>query len=587
MKPGINLKKLKINTLMEKCLGVLNLISFAIFVSSCSPSSSEVGSDISTDSVAIARGQIKFSQNCSACHNFKEDGIGPQLGGLTKKVSAGWIKGFVRDPKGMIESGDERSKSLFETFKTIMPSFNYSEEELDRLVAFLNTKKAPDPRKEQLDPNAVKNPIPEPIPMSDIVVNLALYTEIPPSSEEKPLTRITKLEVQPGTKELFLVDLRGKLYHLKKKMSEVYMDMGQLKPNFIHKPGLATGFGSFAFHPEFAKNGIIYTSHTEPPGTAPADFAYADSIKVTLQWVLSEWKTSQPGTIPFVGEGREMLRVNMVSGIHGMQEITFNPLSKKGDADYGMLYVGIGDGGSAENGYPFLCHNPEKIWGTVLRIDPAGRNSPNGKYGIPQDNPFAKSDNNNVNKEIYAYGFRNPHRITWSKAGQLFVSNVGHFNIESLYILQPGSDCGWPVREGTFVIDPSQNMHNIYPRPADDAKNNFTYPVAQYDHDEGNAIAGGFEYTGKALPHLQGKFVFGDIVHGRLFYVEMKDLKLGSQAPIKEWRVSFDGNIKTLKELSGADKVDERFGRDANGELFLTTKPDGKVYRLVSSTLSK
>jgi len=152
-----------------------------------------------------------------------------------------------------------------------------------------------------------------------------------------------------------------------------------------------------------------------------------------------------------------------------------------------------------------------------------------------------------------------------------------------LYIAKAGSNCGWPIREGTFVIDPSQNMFNIYPLPADDSKLGVTYPVAEYDHDEGNAITGGFEYSGKSIPELQGKFVFGDIVKGRLFYVEMSDLKLGTQATIKEWQVNFNGQRKTLVELSGASKVDERFGRDRHGELYLTTKPDGKIYRLVSA----
>ncbi len=68
----------------------------------------------------------------------------------------------------------------------------------------------------------------------------------------------------------------------------------------------------------------------------------------------------------------------------------------------GLLYIGIGDGGAAENGYQYLCHNPERIWGTVLRIDPRGSNSPNGHYGIPASNPFARSDNPKVNKEIFS-----------------------------------------------------------------------------------------------------------------------------------------------------------------------------------------
>jgi glucose/arabinose dehydrogenase len=468
---------------------------------------------------------------------------------------------------------------------TYMPSFShYGDVELEDLIAFIGTKPAPDAIKEKLDPNALKNPIPEPIPMSDLVVNLELFTEIPASSEEKPSTRIAKLSYQPETDQLFVMDLRGKLYYLKDKKPVVYLDMAQVMPNFIHKPGLATGFGSFAFHPDFARNGLLYTTHTEPPATAKADFAYADSIDVTLQWVLTEWKTQQPGAFPFSGKSRELFRVNMVTGIHGVQEITFNPFVKKGDPDYGLLYIGVGDGGSAESGYPFLCNTTEQIWGSVICIDPMGRNSNNGKYGIPVSNPFAGSKNAAIHQEIYASGFRNPHRIAWSKGGDMFIANIGHHKIESLYIIKPGSNSGWPIREGTFLIDPSQNMFNIYPLPADDAKNNFNYPVVQYDHDEGVALAGGFEYRGKDVPELTGKFLLGDIVRGRLFYAEMKDLRQGVQAPIKELRISYDGSLKTLTEMTGANKVDFRFGRDRHGELYLTTKPDGKVYKLAGAS---
>jgi len=558
--------------------------SILIYLNACNSKTSADKTAIATDSSSIASGETTFMQDCSSCHGFTQDGIGPQLGGLTSAVSVGWIKNFIHDPKAWIESGDERSSQLHEKYKTFMPPFShYTEDKIDALIAFLNTKEAPDPVKERLDPNALKNPIPEPIPMSDLVVNLELVTQIPPSSEEEPSTRIAKLDYQPNADKLFVMDLRGKLYHLTGNQPVIYLDIAKLKPKFIHQPGLATGFGSFAFHPEFAKNGILYTTHTESPGSGKADFDYADSIKVTLQWVLSEWKTKQPGAIPFTGESRELFRVNMVTGIHGMQEITFNSLAKPGDEDYGLLYIGIGDGGSAETGYPFLCHSTEKIWGTVLRIDPTGSNSTNGHYGIPSKNPFANTDNPKTYKEIFAYGFRNPHRITWSKAGVMLVSNIGHHKVESLYMIQPGLDSGWPIREGTFVIDPSQNMHNIYPLPPDDAKYNFNYPVAEYDHDEGNAIAGGFEYSGKAIPQLAGKFLFGDIVKGRLFYVEMKDLKLGSQAIIRELQISIDGTRKTLVELCGADKVDERFGRDRHGELYITTKPDGKIYKVVGA----
>jgi hypothetical protein len=361
--------------------------------------------------------------------------------------------------------------------------------------------------------------------MSKLVIELKEFVQIPASGDQNPLTRITKLTNQPNTDKLFVVDLRGKLYYLNGNKPEVYFDIAKEKPKFIHTPGLATGFGSFAFHPEFAKNGLLYTSHTEPPNSATADFNFSDSIKVTLQWVLTEWKTQSPSAMPFTGDGRELLRVDVESQIHGMQELAFNPLAKPGDKDYGLLYFGIGDGGAAEHGHPEICGSMERIWGTVSRIDPKGNNSDHGQYGIPSDNPFVKSDNPNTVKEIYAMGFRNPHRIIWDHLGRIFIPNVGHHSVEGLYLIAPGSNSGWPTREGTFLIDPSQNMHNIYPLPADDAKNNFNYPIAQYDHDEGNAIAGGYEYNGKKLNALKGKFLFGDIVKGRLFYIETKDIQ--------------------------------------------------------------
>src|SRR5688572_1657194 len=563
-------------------LGVLGSVFFIL--PGCQSKTSSSTDTITPDTAAIKKGQTIFSQQCAACHNFSQDGIGPQLGGITSSVSTEWIENFIKDPKEMIESGDERSHQLFEKFKTVMPSFaNFCDEELHGIISFLGTKKAVDPRKTKFDPNALTNPIPEPIAVSDLTIGLELITTIPPSSTEGQRTRICKLDFRPDTKELFVVDLRGKLYKLEDNKPLLYLDMVKEKPKFIHKPGLATGFGSFAFHPDFQKNGLLYTTHVESPGSGKADFAYNDSIKVTLQWVLSEWKTETPNAFPFSGKSRELFRINMVGSFHGVQEITFNPLAKRGDEDYGLLYIGIGDGSSVEFGYPFLVHSPEKIWGSIIRIDPAGNNSANGQYGIPLSNPLAKSKNPNTVREIYANGFRNPHRLTWTKKGEMLASNIGHHNIEALYMVLSGHDYGWPIREGTFVMKADENMNNIFALPADDSVYHITYPVAQYDHDEGNAISGGFEYWGKNLPELKDKCIFGDIVKGRLFYVEMSDLKIGKQATIKEMKVALNGKVTTLVELCGAQKVDMRFGRDHMGELYVLTKPDGKVYKVVSA----
>jgi hypothetical protein len=432
----------------------------------------------------------------------------------------------------------------------------------------------------------LKDPIPQHIAMTDLVLGLEEVTQIPASSSDSILhTRIAKMDIQPNTSDMFISDLRGKLYKIENNKPVVYFDMAKMEPKFINEPGMATGFGSFAFHPEFSRNGLFYTTHTEPPHSKTADFNYGDSIKSTLQWVLTEWKSDHPDEAPFSGKPRELLRVNMVTGIHGVQEITFNPLARPGDKDYGLLYVGVGDGGSVEEGFPSIPHGRNRIWGSVIRIDPKGKNSTNGQYGIPKDNPFTADADPKTVREIYAYGFRNPHRITWSKTGQMLVSNIGQANIESLNMILPGRDYGWPLREGTFLLDPLTDMTKVYALPPNDSIYHYIYPVVQYDHNEGNAISGGYEYTGTKVPQLKGKYIFGDVANGRLFFVEMADLKIGKQAAIKEFSVNFNGKPVKLKELCKSDHVDLRFGRDEKGELYILTKPDGKVYRVVPPTI--
>ncbi|MEO8764703.1 MAG: PQQ-dependent sugar dehydrogenase [Ginsengibacter sp.] len=559
--------------------GLILLVSF----NSCNRGSSSTGDiTIATDTATIARGAASFSQYCGGCHNFRQDGIGPELGGITTLTSPAWLLHFIKDPKKVIESGDERAKDLYATYKVTMPSFpSLNDSDITGIIAYLNTHRLPGHHKSKADSNALSNPIPDSIKLSNLVVGVELATQIPASSDSGrlPLARITKFDFEPQTGNSFILDLRGKLYRMENNKPVVYMDIAKLEPNFLGEYRLATGFGSFAFHPGFAKNGLLYTTHSEKPGSAKADFGYADSIPVAIQYVLTEWKTDSPTAATFSGKGRELFRVNMVTGIHGTQEITFNPLSKPGDKDYGLLYIGVGDGGSVEEGYPFIPHNKDHVWGTVLRIDPGGHNSANGKYGIPPGNPFANTPN--TLGEIYAYGFRNPHRITWSKSGQMLVCNIGQANIESVNLIEPGHDYGWPLREGNFVLDPIGDMTKVFPLPGNDSINHFNYPVAEFDHDEGKAISGGLEYWGTAIPQLKGKFLFGDIPSGRLFYIDMADIKQGKQAIIKEWKISINGVNKTLKDLCGSDRVDLHFGRDAHGELYLLTKADGRVYKLM------
>jgi len=559
---------------------LLFLLFITAFCWSCNSKDKPLEELIPMDQTSLKAGENLFQLNCSSCHSFKKNGIGPHLGGITKEQSLAWMRSFIKNPIEMIDKGDERALQVFERYKTYMPSFTHLEEkELDNIITFMHQHEAP---AENLGTvlDSIWNPIPEKIPMSDLVVNLELISTIPASAEKKPVTRIAKMDYHPVTKDMYMLDLRGKMYLMEGQNTKLYLDMAKEMPEFINEPGLATGFGSFAFHPDFGENGLLYTSHTEKPYTAPADFAFGDSIKSDMQWIVTEWKTNEPLEIPLNSSvHRELFRIDMASAIHGMQELTFNPLAAKGDKDFGLLYIGIGEGGSEGKGHAWISYGATQPWGAIYRIDPQGRNSSNGKYGIPADNPFVGNDKGWM-PEIYAHGFRNPHRISWTKNGEILATNIGQGQIESLYMLRPGDDYGWPVREGTFKLKPEIDANMVFPLPENEASFGFTYPVAMYDHDEGNAISGGYEYTGSEVPGLNGKYLFGDITGGRLFFVNIADLEVGKQSPIYEWTVEYEGVSIPLAKLAGSNRVDLRFGKDASGEMYLFTKADGKVYKM-------
>ncbi|CCG98180.1 cytochrome c class I [Fibrella aestuarina BUZ 2] len=527
----------------------------------------------------VANGETLFEAKCASCHNFKQDGIGPQLGGLKGVVDAQYLDQFIKSPKAMIDSRVARAYDKFRKFRTVMPNFNYLEQrEIDQLVAYILKQPAPASSDLALK-NTVENPVGPAIAQSGLVLKLEKVIQFPATRKTDPLTRVNKVGVHPITKETLVADLQGQLYILNSQhQADVYVDATVQFPNFVNEPGLATGLGSFAFHPDFAKNGLFYTTHTEPKNAAKADFAFADSIPVKLQWVVDEWTVDKPAARVMTGKRREVLRVNVVGQIHGMQEIAFNPYAKPGTEDYGLLYIGIGDGGAVEQGYPFIPREKNHVWGKVLRINPAGRTSRNGQYGIPPTNPYVGKDGLD---EVYASGFRNPNRISWTKDGKMLVSNIGQRQLESLYWVKRGKNYGWPDREGTFAIESMTNINVVSRLPKDDAAYGYSYPIAQFDHDEGNAIMGGFEYTGKQVPALKGKYVFGEVVRGRVFYINLSEVKEGKQATIHELALALDGKPTTLKALTKADKVDFRIGQDASGELYVLTKSDGMMYKVV------
>ena len=222
-----------------------------------------------------------------------------------------------------------------------------------------------------------------------------------------------------------------------------------------------------------------------------------------------------------------------------------------------------------------------------MRINPKGKKSLNCRYGIPPDNPYASDNDPESLGEIFCRGFRNPNRIIWTPDGKMLITDIGHANSEEINIGKAGADYGWPEREGTFVINPRGKMDHVFALPENDQELNYTYPVAQYDHDEGKAISGGFVYPGTAIPQLTGKYIIGDIVNGRIFYVENKDLTLGKQALVKELDIQIDGKTTNFQDLSGNKKTDLRFGLGLNNDIYLFTKADGKIYKVAACKINQ
>jgi hypothetical protein len=158
----------------------------------------------------------------------------------------------------------------------------------------------------------------------------------------------------------------------------------------------------------------------------------------------------------------------------------------------------------------------------------------------------------------------------------MIISDIGQANIEELNIGFPGANYGWSEREGLCAVD-HFDQNATLPLPPDDASFGYSYPVAQYDHDEGFAIIGGFVYRGSEVPALIGKYIFGDNT-GRIFSVNVDDLSLGSQTTIHELTLIHQGQVQTLLEIIGeTTRADLRFGVGEDQELYVLTKRDGMI----------
>jgi len=340
---------------------------------------------------------------------------------------------------------------------------------------------------------------------------------------------------------LYVSDQDGILWAIDLKTGDktVFLDVAsRLVPLGIGGPDSfdERGLLGFAFHVDYSNNGLLYT-YTSEPADLVADFSTMPIGETpNHQTVILEWEVpapNDPGSVVDPGSARELLRIDEPQFNHNAGAMNFGP--------DGMLYISLGDGGGADDmdgqpffGAPLIGHgpggngqDPGNILGTVLRIDPDGSDSVNAQYGIPADNPFV-NDGQKVD-EIFAYGFRNPFRFSFdSMTGTLYVADVGQNDIEEIDLVISGGNYGWNLKEGTFFFDPN-GVANGFVTDVDPGNlPALIDPVAQYDHDEGLAVIGGFVYRGQKIPPLFGHYVFGDFARtfsndGRLFYLDGND----------------------------------------------------------------
>jgi hypothetical protein len=445
------------------------------------------------------------------------------------------------------------------------------------------------------------DPFPAPIEAVDGVIRVDFrdFATLPDVGGEP--ARAMLLVDEPGSARLFVNDMRGPIYTIGYDGGEVrqYLDVNDPAWGVaVESGGRERGVQSFALHPQFSQSGTpgygkLY-AWTDVSNTAPEpDFRPRDTERDAHDTVLLEWTARTPEAATYDGgPPRELLRVQQPFGNHNGGRIAFNPLAGPDDADFGLLYVGNADGGSG--GDPMNhAQDLTSAFGKILRIDPLGSNSANGKYGIPADNPFVSGAPAGALGEIYALGVRNPQSLAWDPAnGTMYMTDIGQNIVEELSPVSAGGNLGWNVWEGSYRYLGRSGVSTEDTR-GDPA---MIFPVAEYDHRDpiltGRAAASGLQiYRSTAIPKLTGRILFGDLPSGEIFHVPADDPPEGGQAPLRRVLLNHGGEARTLLEVvqatnraqgrEPAARVDLRLGGGPDGQVFLLNKYDGVVRLLV------
>jgi glucose/arabinose dehydrogenase len=339
-----------------------------------------------------------------------------------------------------------------------------------------------------------------------------------------------------GTNRLFVVEQGGVISVFPNdpevESADVFLDIR----NRVNDSGNEEGLLGLAFHPNYENNGYFYVNYT------------ASSPRRT---VISRFQVSQ--TNPDEADSNsevELLSYNQPQSNHNGGHLAFGP--------DGYLYIASGDGGGGgdpgNNG-----QDRTNLLGAILRIDVDNLQNGN-QYGIPAGNPFA-NNNEGYAEEIFAWGLRNPWRFSFdAETGELWAADVGQGDREAIHIIENGLNYGWNIIEGSICFPPGSTCD----------KEGLELPIYEYDHKEGDrSVTGGFVYRGSAFEQLQGLYIYGDFISGRIWALDISDI----ENPVNTELINATFNIAS-------------FGVDQNNEIYIAAF-DGNIYRLGSGVLEQ
>ncbi|XP_030855140.1 HHIP-like protein 2 isoform X3 [Strongylocentrotus purpuratus] len=326
------------------------------------------------------------------------------------------------------------------------------------------------------------------------------------------------------------------------------------------------GFLGLAFHPNFVHNSRLFVYYSTLSSSE------SEIIRISEFQTMSNDSNRVNMTTESV-----ILNVEQPAGNHNGGQMLFD--------DQGYFYAFLGDGG--RGGDPFgqygNAQNLAELLGSVIRID-VDQQQEGLAYAIPPGNPYVSYNNSERRHEIYAYGTRNMWRCsidqgdrqTGEGRGRIFCGDVGQHSYEEIDIIEKGGNYGWRGKEGFSCYD--NTMCN-------DFLENEVLPIHAYPHTIGKSVIGGYVYRGCQYPNLNGKYIFGDYVSGRLF-------ELNENTATQEWNSREfclgDNTVCTGSMLGSFPKNILSFGEDEAGEMYLlstseakTTVPQGKVFKIV------